>query len=85
MGPVCSPSISATSPATRSDTYWKERVCEPSPYTVRGSCGPPPHRTPLATSVPALETSGVFQSLPEPSGPAQRRARCCSECSPVLR
>ena len=32
---MCSPSIRATSPATRSSTYWKDRVWDPSPNTVR--------------------------------------------------
>ncbi len=35
-GPRCGPSMTDTMPATRSDTYWKLRVCCPSPYTVMG-------------------------------------------------
>ncbi len=35
-GPMWGPSMTATRPATRSDTNWKERVCWPSPYTVMG-------------------------------------------------
>jgi len=34
---ISSQFISASRPCSRSDTYWKDRVCEPSPYSVSES------------------------------------------------